>query len=136
MSGRPVADSSGATETLRTAVAAVRDRLDRGRVAILLLALVAAVASFLVATRIFPYHSINHDEGVYLQQAELLLSGKLFLRPPVEGSFRPWFFVESGRGLYSKYQPVPAAVFALGRVLGAYPIALAGISAGVVAGTA
>ena len=135
MSGQP-ADSAAVTATLRTAVDAARDRLDRGRVAILLLALVAAVISFLVATRVFPYHSINHDEGVYLQQAELLLSGKLFLQPPVDGPFHPWFFVESARGLYSKYQPVPAAVFALGRVLGGYPIALAGISAAVVAGTA
>jgi len=114
----------------------VRDRLDRGQVAILLLAAIAAIASFLVATRLFPYHSLNHDEGVYLQQAELLLSGKLFLQPPVEGPFHPWFFVESEQGLYSKYQPVPAAVFALGRVLGGYPIALAAISATVVAGTA
>jgi len=135
MSGQR-ADPDTVTATLRTAVDAARDRLDRGRVAILLLALVAALVSFLVATRIFPYHSINHDEGVYLQQAELLLSGTLFLQPPTDGPFHPWFFVVSEQGLYSKYQPVPAAVFALGRVLGAYPIALAGISAGVVAGTA
>jgi hypothetical protein len=124
------------TETVRSIADTARDRLDRGRVAILLLALVAAVVSFLVATRVFPYHSINHDEGVYLQQAEMLLSGKLFLQPPVDGPFHPWFFVVSEQGLYSKYQPVPAAVFALGRVLGGYPIALAGISAGVVGGTA
>ncbi|KPN31589.1 hypothetical protein SY89_02337 [Halolamina pelagica] len=128
--------SASLPPSLSTVVASARDRLDRGRVAILLLALVAAVASFLIATRVFPYHSINHDEGVYLQQAELLLSGRLFLRPPVDGPFRPWFFVESGRGLYSKYQPVPAAVFALGRLLGGYPLALAAIAAGVVGGTA
>jgi hypothetical protein len=129
-------DVDTATDTARSIGDAVRRRLDRGRVAILLLAVVAAVVSFLVATRVFPYHSINHDEGVYLQQAEMLLSGRLFLRPPVDGPFHPWFFVVSEQGLYSKYQPVPAAVFALGRVLGGYPIALAGISAGVVAGTA
>ena len=127
---------SAATAKLRSAVDAGRDRLDRGQVAILLLAFVAAVVSVLVATRVFPYHSVNHDEGVYLQQAELLLSGRLFLRPPVDGPFHPWFFVESERGLYSKYQPVPAAVFALGRLLGGYPLALAGISAAVVGGTA
>ncbi|NHX36101.1 MULTISPECIES: DUF7846 domain-containing protein [Halolamina] len=135
MSGRSPFPASRSA-SLSAAVDAVRTRLDRGRVAILLLGLVAAVVSFLVATRVFPYHSLNHDEGVYLQQAELLLSGRLFLRPPVDGPFRPWFFVESAQGLYSKYQPVPAAAFALGRVLGGYPIALAGISAGVVGGTA
>ena len=137
MSGQSQSSGSPAvTDTILSGVDAARDRLDRGRVAFLLLALVAAVISFLVATRVFPYHSINHDEGVYLQQAELLLSGKLFLQPPVDGPFHPWFFVVSEQGLYSKYQPVPAAVFALGRVLGGYPIALAGISATVVAGTA
>ncbi len=129
-------DVDTATDTARSIAGAARDRLDRGRIAILLLAAVAAVVSVLVATRVFPYHSINHDEGVYLQQAEMLLSGKLFMQPPVDGPFHPWFFVVSEQGLYSKYQPVPAAVFALGRVLGGYPIALAGISAGVVAGTA
>ena len=135
MSGR-APFSASLPPSLSTAVATVRKRLDRGRLAILVLGLVAAVLSFLIATRVFPYHSINHDEGVYLQQAELLLSGRLFLRPPVDGPFRPWFFVESGRGLYSKYQPVPAAVFALGRLLGGYPLALAAIAAGVVGGTA
>ncbi len=135
MSGR-TSFSGALPSSLSTAVDAARDRLDRGRVTILLLGLVAAVVSVLVATRVFPYHSLNHDEGVYLQQAEMLLSGRLFLRPPVDGPFHPWFFVVSEQGLYSKYQPVPAAVFALGRVLGGYPLALAGISAGVVAGTA
>jgi len=63
--------------------------VDRYRVATLLLAAVAAVVAVLVATRVFPYYSINHDEGVYLQQAEMLLAGDLFLRPPVEDAFRP-----------------------------------------------
>ncbi|MFW5935436.1 MAG: ArnT family glycosyltransferase, partial [Halolamina sp.] len=135
MSGR-TSVSGALPSSLSTAVDAARDRLDRGRVAMLLLGLVAAVVSVLVATRVFPYHSLNHDEGVYLQQAEMLLSGRLFLSPPVDGPFHPWFFVVSEQGLYSKYQPVPAAVFALGRVLGGYPLALGGISAGVVAGTA
>ncbi|GAB7093249.1 glycosyltransferase family 39 protein [Halolamina litorea] len=128
--------SSGRVPRALSSLDAASDRLDRGWLAILLLALVAAAVSFLVATRVFPYHSLNHDEGVYIQQAELLLSGRLFLRPPVDGPFRPWFFVDGPEGLYSKYAPVPAAVFALGRALGAYPIALAGIAATVVGGTA
>jgi len=110
--------------------------VDRYRVATLVLAAIAAVVAVLVATRVFPYHSINHDEGVYLQQAELLLSGDLFLRPPVEDAFRPWFFVENGDRLYPKYSPVPAAAFALGKLLGGFPVALAGVAAAVVGLTA
>ncbi|MFB6220333.1 MAG: hypothetical protein ABEH90_02740 [Halolamina sp.] len=104
--------------------------------ATLLLALAAAVISLLATTELFPYRSLNHDESVYLQQAEMLLSGRLYLRPPVSEAFSPWFFVESERGLYPKYAPVPAAVFALGRLLGGFPLALAGISAAIVALTA
>jgi hypothetical protein len=84
----------------------------------------------LVATRLFPYHSLNHDEGVYLQQAAMLLDGRVFLRPPVAEAYRPWFFVETPDGaLYSKYAPVPAVMFAVGELLGGYRLALAGIAA-------
>ncbi|SFR88695.1 Dolichyl-phosphate-mannose-protein mannosyltransferase [Halomicrobium zhouii] len=110
--------------------------VDRYRVATLLLAAVAALVAVLVATRVFPHHSINHDEGVYLQQAQMLLAGELFLRPPVEDAFRPWFFVEDGDRLYPKYSPVPAAVFALGKLLGGFTVALAGVAAAVVGLTA
>ncbi|WP_430505635.1 ArnT family glycosyltransferase [Haloparvum sp. PAK95] len=106
---------------------------DRPRVATLALATLAAVVAVLVATRVFPHHSLNHDEGVYLQQAAMLLAGELFLNPPVDGPFRPWFFVESERGLYSKYAPLPAATFALGKLLGGYVVALAGVAASLVA---
>ncbi|MFC7098930.1 ArnT family glycosyltransferase [Halobaculum marinum] len=123
------------TAVLRDLLPASVATTDAGRVAAVLLAGVAAAVAVLVAGQLFPFHSLNHDEGVYLQQAELLLSGRLFLRPPVADAFRPWFFVESERGLYSKYAPVPAAVFALGKLLGGYTVALAGIAAGLVAGT-
>ncbi len=106
------------------------------------LAALAGVAALLVAVFVFPYHSTNHDEAVYLQQAAMLLDGRLFLRPPVEGSFRPWFFVRAGGAsasasgggpaLYPKYAPVPAAVFALGAALGGYRLALPLVAAAVV----
>ncbi|WP_277555979.1 ArnT family glycosyltransferase [Halobaculum limi] len=125
-----------------TAVASVRTRLldaldsaDSGHAATAMLAVVAAAVAVLVSTGVFPFRSLNHDEGVYLQQAELLLAGKVFLSPPVEDAFRPWFFVESDRGLYSKYAPVPATVFALGKLLGGYTVALVGIAAGLVVAT-
>ncbi|WP_181685169.1 ArnT family glycosyltransferase [Halorhabdus salina] len=106
----------------------------RFRIATVAVALAGAVAVWLVSTTLFPYHSLNHDEGVYLQQAAMLLEGKLFLQPPVEGVFQPWFFVESEAGLYPKYNPVPAGMFALGELLGGYRLALPAIAAGILAG--
>ncbi|GAA0290959.1 ArnT family glycosyltransferase [Halarchaeum salinum] len=98
-----------------------------------LLALLGALAVWVLATRLFPYHSLNHDEGVYLQQAAMLLEGQFVLRPPIEDAFRPWFFVDAGETLYPKYAPVPAAMFALGELLGGYRLALVGIAVGIVA---
>ncbi|MFB6084140.1 MAG: ArnT family glycosyltransferase [Halorientalis sp.] len=103
------------------------------RIGVVALAAVAALAVWVLATRLFPYHSLNHDEGVYLQQAAMLLDGRLFLTPPVEDVFRPWFFVEDGDRLYSKYAPVVPALFAVGKLLGAARLALAGIAAANVA---
>ncbi|EJN59149.1 DUF7846 domain-containing protein [Halogranum rubrum] len=110
--------------------------VDRYRLTTLLLAAVAAVVSAVVVAHVFPHLSLNHDEGVYLQQAAMLLDGRLFLTPPVDDAFRPWFFVESDRGLYSKYTPPTAAVFALGKLAGGYPVALAAVSAAIVGLTA
>jgi 4-amino-4-deoxy-L-arabinose transferase-like glycosyltransferase len=97
------------------------------------LALAAGLVVWFLSAELFPYHSLNHDEGVYLQQAAMLLEGKLFLRPPVEDLMRPWFFVESEAGLYPKYAPVPAAMFALGELAGGYRLALVGVGAAIVA---
>ena len=96
------------------------------------LALLGAVISLVISTQFFPYHSVNHDEAVYLQQAAMLVEGKLFLHPPVPEAFRPWFFERDGARLYPKYSPVPAAMFALGELVGAYRIALAAIAAATV----
>nr|WP_049895424.1 glycosyltransferase family 39 protein [Halopiger xanaduensis] len=101
--------------------------------AVAVVALVGAVAVWLLATRTFQYHSLNHDEGVYLQQAAMLLDGNLFLEPPVEDAFRPWFFVEDGDRLYPKYAPVPAAIFALGELVWSYRLALPAIAAAILA---
>ena len=108
----------------------------RFRVATLAIALAGGLAVWLVSTELFPYHSLNHDEGVYLQQAAMLLEGKLSLNPPVEGVFRPWFFVAGSEGFYPKYNPVPAGLFALGELLGGYRLALPAIAAGILAGVA
>jgi hypothetical protein len=95
------------------------------------LALLAGLTVFVLAHDLFPYHSSNHDEGVYLQQASMLLEGQLRLVPgsdPLREAFHPWFFVESEAGFYPKYTPVPAAMFALGKLAGGYRLALFGIA--------
>jgi len=94
------------------------------------LALAGALLVWFVSTTLFPYHSLNHDEAVYLQQAAMLLEGQLSLDPPVEGVFRPWFFVDGPEGLYPKYAPVPAAMFAVGELLGGYRLTLVAVAAG------
>ncbi|GGN88925.1 ArnT family glycosyltransferase [Haloarcula pellucida] len=111
------------------------NRLRRPRVQAAVVALLGGALVFAVSHLVFPYHTSNHDEAVYLQQAAMLLEGRLFLQPPVDGVFRPWFFVESERGLYSKYTPVPAAMFAAGKLLGGYRVALGLVATGVLAGT-
>nr|WP_325064006.1 glycosyltransferase family 39 protein [Halobacterium bonnevillei] len=99
----------------------------------LVLALVAAAAAYALSVTVFPYHSSNHDEAVYLQQAAMLLEGQLVLRPPVEDAFRPWFFVDSSNGLYPKYAPVTAAVYALGELAGSFRYALPAVAAATTA---
>ncbi|MEF8783533.1 MAG: glycosyltransferase family 39 protein [Haloarculaceae archaeon] len=96
------------------------------------LAVMAGVTVFVLAHEVFPYHTSNHDEAVYLQQAAMLLEGQLTLDPPVVEPFRPWFFVVDGGELYPKYSPVPAAIFAAGELLGGYRVALGVVAAAVV----
>lgn len=90
-----------------------------------LLSVLAGVLVLFVATDLFPYHSANHDEAVYLQQARLLLDGQLWFTTDHPAAFRPWFFVRDGAQLYPKYSPVPAAVFALGVAIDVPRLALA-----------
>lgn len=99
----------------------------------LVLAVSAAALAYALSVTVFPYHSTNHDEAVYLQQAAMLLEGQLFLHPPVEDAFRPWFFVDSPRGLYPKYAPPTAAIYALGELAGSFRYALPAVAAANVA---
>lgn len=95
------------------------------------IAVTAGLVVLILAYDLFPYHSTNHDEGVYLLQAAMLTEGRLVLTPGSEAlrqAFHPWFFVESPHGLYPKYSPVPAAVFALGMIVGDPRLALFGIA--------
>jgi hypothetical protein len=100
------------------------------------LALLVGVVVFVVSTDLFAYHSVNDDEGVYLLQAAMLIEGQFVLRPAPELAdlVRPWFFVwestPTGPRMYPKYAPIPAAMFALGRLAGDAHLTLAGVAAG------
>jgi hypothetical protein len=109
--------------------------IDRDRALALAIAVAAGLAVFWIASVVFPYHSLNHDEGVYLQQASMLLDGQVRLYAgDLVDVFRPWFFVEDGSRLYPKYAPVPAAMFAVSMALFGEPrVTLAAVAAGNVA---
>jgi len=119
----------------RRLVARLRERLDRAdRVsyAAALVAVAAGVLTFAIAATVFSHHSANHDEGVYLTQAALLLGGQLeFHAGPLADAVHPWFFIEDGGRLYPKYNPVPAATFAVSMALFGEPrVTLAAVAAG------
>ena len=119
----------------RRLAARLRERLDRADRVSLAAALVAVAAggvTFAVAATVFSHHSANHDEGVYLTQAALLLGGQLeFHAGPLADAVHPWFFIEDGGRLYPKYTPVPAAMFAVSMALFGEPrVTLAAIAAG------
>ena len=108
------------------------DRADRVSLAAALVAVAAGVLTFTVAATVFSHHSANHDEGVYLTQAALLLGGQLeFHAGPLADAVHPWFFIQDGGRLYPKYSPVPAAMFAVSMALFGEPrVTLAIIAAG------
>ena len=118
----------------RRFVTICRGWLTRDRQATLAVAVLTGIAVFLVGESLFPYYTSNHDEAVYLQQAELLLDGQLRMYPPVEESFRPWFFVEESGAMYAKYTPAVTGVyFAFGGAVGSYRLSLAVVAALAVA---
>ena len=115
-----------------TRVGRLRRRIDSGTASYLTLGVGAGIAVFLIALFVFPYHSVNHDEGVYLMQASMLLEGQLALAGgDLADVFRPWFFIADGGDLYPKYNPVPAAMVAVSMALFNEPrVTLAVVAAG------
>lgn len=103
------------------------------RIGLVVLSVLAGVTVFLIVHEVFPYLSSNHDEGVYLQQAAMLLEGNLWLTSGVAAAVRPWFFIEEVPRLYPKYTPVAALMYAPGVAVGAPRVILAVIAAGNVA---
>jgi hypothetical protein len=118
----------------------VRAALGRRGLAPAVVCLLGGLAVLLVAVHVFPHHSLNDDEGVYLTQAAMLAEGHLYLRPgPLAGLVRPWFFVATERtgdlALYSKYTPPTAALYAPFVALGVPRLALGLVGAGVAGAT-
>jgi 4-amino-4-deoxy-L-arabinose transferase and related glycosyltransferases of PMT family len=107
----------------------------RERLLAAVVAVLAGVAVFLLASELFPYHSSNHDEGVYLGQAAALLEGQFRLFPgELAEAVRPWFFVADEGRLYPKYQPLPAGLYAVSMALFGEPrVTLAAVTTGNVA---
>ena len=108
------------------------DVLRRDQWYALTVSVLAGLAVWTLATQLFPYHSSNDDEAVYLLQAAMLLEGQLELHAgDLAGAFRPWFFIEDGGRLYPKYSPVPAAMYAISMALFGEPrVTLAAVAAG------
>jgi len=125
--------SSGRRSDRDSLSARLRALLTNPTVLTVLLALLGGCVVFVIATEVFPYHSNNDDEAVYLQQAAMLLEGQLRMQTEIPVAFRPWFFVMEETSLYSKYSPVPAAIFALGMSVGVPRLSLAAVAAGNVA---
>ena len=121
--------SDGRSSDRRSLGARLRALLSNPTVLTLLLAVLGGVTVFVIATEVFPYHSSNDDEAVYLQQAAMLLEGQLRMTTEFPEAFRPWFFVMEGNELYSKYSPVPAVFFALGLAIGVPRLSLAAVAA-------
>ncbi|WP_241686282.1 ArnT family glycosyltransferase, partial [Halorubrum amylolyticum] len=107
-------------------------RADRLTLAAALVAVATGVLTFVIAATVFARHSVNHDEGVYLTQAALLLSGQLEIHAgELADAVHPWFFIEDGGRLYPKYNPVPAAMYAVSMWLFGEPrVTLAVVAAG------
>jgi hypothetical protein len=127
-------------DRLQTVLDRVRGRLHpsaypREHLLAAFVAVLAGVAVVLVSTELFPYHSSNHDEGVYLQQAAMLLEGQFQLFPgELTDAVRPWFFVAEEGRLYPKYQPLPAGLYAAAIALVGEPrVALGAVTTGNVA---
>lgn len=91
-----------------------------------ILAVLVGIATVVIGETVWPYLSTNHDEGVYLAQAELFRAGQLEMQAgSLADAIRPWFFVEDGGRLYPKYGPYPAILYAIvGEVVGIYRVAL------------
>jgi len=101
------------------------------------LALAAGAVAVAVARWVFPFGSVDNDEGIYRLQAQTLSHGHLFPPAPHHpGSFSPWLAATVGHHYVLKYTPGEAALLAVSHlVTGSYLPLLAGVAGGVVVAT-
>lgn len=106
-------------------------------VVVAILATAAAVWATAAAMVAFPYLGVNHDEAVYLLQAETVRGGRLFppapSDPEVARSMLPWLTAHRGEVYVPKYSPAWPALLALAwATTGSYHAAQALVAAGLV----
>ena len=90
----------------------------RATVVVLLLAIGAGTWALVGSERLFTYLSDDHDEGLYLLQANALAEGHLFPPAPEHAeAFRPFLSVLSEGRFVLKYAPVHASILAASIVL-------------------
>ena len=114
--------------------AARRAAVAHPAIVVLALATAAGLWAVIGSHRVFPYLSDDHDEGLYLLQAEALSHGHLLPPAPEHpDAFIPWLSVLRDGQFVLKYSPVHASILALGvRTLGSARWSLGLIAAGVV----
>ncbi len=102
-----------------------------------LLAAAAAIWATAASALAFPYLGVDHDEAVYLLQANTFRAGRLFPPAPddaeVARSLLPWLTAHRGDVYVAKYSPAWPAVLAVARVTtGSHHAAQGLVAAGVV----
>jgi hypothetical protein len=83
---------------------------------------------------LFPYLSNNHDEAVYLLQANAIEHGHLFPRAGAQPeAFLPWLSAQDGHVFIPKYAPVFPTMLAIGKwVFTTERMSIALIAAGII----
>ncbi len=106
----------------------------RPRLVVATCASIAGVWAVVGSRFVFPFLSNDHDEAVYLLQANALEHGHLFPRASASpDAFLPWLTVQEGHHFVPKYAPVFPAMLAIGKwVFTSERAALGLIAAGVI----
>jgi hypothetical protein len=115
-------------------LAALRWTGEHPAIIVAALAVAAGLWAVVGSHKVFPYLSDDHDEGVYLLQADALAGGHVFPPAPRQAdAFIPWLSVLRDGKFVLKYAPVHASILAVGvAVLGSARWSLGLIAAGVI----
>jgi hypothetical protein len=106
----------------------------RPRVVVATSAVIAGTWALIGSRVVFPFLSNDHDEAVYLLQANAIEHGHLFPKAGAQPeAFWPWLTALHGHHFIPKYAPVYPTMLAIGRwTFGTERAALAMIAAGVI----